>query len=482
MSSSISLDLDVLFMITFLLSSKDALALSLTCRQIHSFAKQHALSSVRLTSTKQLGKFCDSMFDGAPSCWNWVRRLDVAMSAFDVKSEQKIAPWGNFSDVPRLAELITHALNLEFLSIDCVEFLLRKGSPIGDAIASLTSLEELELHEADSQAVEMLRGMRSGLRKLVLHRACSNQQPTPQIFVSILPFQNLQVLELAHSWWPKWMDMPWDERWRWPTVRVLRLKHSKLSMAQLVRAFPNVRKLSIRTVTLPRESETRCWDSLDYVYIGHGRPWTSTLDWDQRITCPVHSLEFEDNYKSNSEEQIVMVNTIRETTPRVLSVTIKSSDAKFWMSLMATGAARLRYLNLNLRLTPRKRGTHLAQWLEKIPLILSTLDIICIRVCITSRNLSRAAMTVRWPLRLATCLPSLRYIAIARKIGDVPCMAEDAFWSRVSGPVKERRLQPVATHVGVRVHTYLHAGDMEALARLDETLPSPSGGVAIIDE
>ncbi|KAL6309337.1 hypothetical protein BKA93DRAFT_821666 [Sparassis latifolia] len=352
----VSLDIDILFMITSLLSTKDALALSLTSREVHLFAKQHALSSVKLTSPKQLSKFCDSILGGAPSCWNWLRKLDVAMSAFGVNDEIRIATRGLFSDVPRLAELIMHASHIEFFSIHCVEWLLLHGSPIGDAIASLPNLEELELHQADSQALDMVRMLQSGLRKLVLYHSEYDQFTPPQIFPFILPFRNLQVLRLSESCRFEEFDIPWDEQWQWPAVRDLQLIQSQLSMAQF----------------------------------------------------------------------------------------------------------------------------------EKIPPILNKLAIICIRVCIASRNnkpvLSRAAITVRWPLRLATCIHSLRYIAIARKIGDLPCMAEESSWSRISGPAQERRLQALPTHVGVRVHAYLHAGDMDSLDRLDETLPLPSETVCVNEE
>ncbi|GBE90251.1 hypothetical protein SCP_1901000 [Sparassis crispa] len=401
----VSLDIDILFMIISLLSTKDALALSLTSREVHLFAKQHALSSVKLTSPKQLSKFCDSML------------------AFGVNDEIRIATRGLFSDVPRLAELIMHASHLEFFSIHCVEWLLLHGSPIGDAIASLPNLEELELHQADSQALDMVRMLQSGLRKLVLYHSEYDQFTPPQILPFILPFRNLQVLRLSESCRFEEFDIPWDEQWQWPAVRDLQLIQSQLSMAQFVRAFPCVRKLSLWGVGYNEEPETQCWDSLDYVYIG----------------CGLQSNEF------------------------AWSAPCEIPHPAY------SGAARLRYLDLTLDLTRRKRGTHLAQWLEKIPPILNKLAIICIRVCIASRNnkpvLSRAAITVRWRLRLATCIHSLRYIAIARKIGGVPCMAEESSWSRVSGPAQERRLQALPTHVGVRVHAYLHAGDMDSLDR-----------------
>ncbi|GBE89640.1 hypothetical protein SCP_1603040 [Sparassis crispa] len=169
-------------------------------------------------------------------------------------------------------------------------------------------------------------------------------------------------------------------------------------------------------------------------------------------------------------------------TPRILSLTVcPISKIEFWTGL-ADVASRLRYLDLRLgNLSRRSNSSYLAEWLDSMPPVLE-LNIICIRVGVDSRMVHRPltpghTTTQRPPLRLATSIPSLRYIALDHDIVSsgttaLP-MVENASWYRAWGPAEERQVHTIPSHVGVRVHGYLHADDMESLEKLEE-LFSPS--------
>ncbi|GBE89639.1 hypothetical protein SCP_1603030 [Sparassis crispa] len=283
----LSLNDDILSLIAALLSSRDALSLSRTSRKVHVMAKRHALSTVELTSSGQLAAFCTYMLCDVSTHLLCLRSLKVTLSAVGVEDEGMI-DYASFNSASLLAALIGQASRLRCLSISCLDELIKTEPHIGAAVASLPNLEKLELHEVGARALDVVRRLRSRPRVLSLHYYGSKINSNP-ISYTLRNLQNLQIVRLSGIVWPEEDSAPvWTKPWL--GVRELQVMYSEAPMTEFVRAFPNVRKLSIRGLyrIYDHVQEPLCWHSLDFIHIYQ---YDDLARW--KITCPVFWLRYE---------------------------------------------------------------------------------------------------------------------------------------------------------------------------------------------
>lgn len=330
------LDSDVLLEIIAYLSMEDALRLSATAKSIHIFARNHALRTVKLTSTDQIVPFCTYMLADVAGRLERMRSFTVNTSFSDIqKAYEQDKDWG----VECLPELFKNARGLRVLSIPL--FHTEVYCPLPKAISTLPNLVALEVKEAEPSGLAWLSSdYHSGQDYDLL--PCL----APLVELESLHIEKLNFMPHTPALAPAMQSA---------SVRSLHIISSDVSMAAFVRAFPNLRRLELDGIVDPtRQTATRqdpfadahltpCWRSLDFAYA----QLHDFVQWP--IRCPVHELHVA-FWGPTSSVRTELVSVVHNMSPVVMHLSLRSLDGldtDFWVRLFA-GMPRVRMMELEV--------------------------------------------------------------------------------------------------------------------------------------
>lgn len=225
---------DVLEIILSFLKPRDALSLSLTSRAIHAIAQEHAVASVVIKHHSQIPPMI-SFFLHDPVRPHLLRELDVRC---DFKTLPRIFAPKDYSAASPLANLLEQASNLRVVRLSWAEQLLKQEPRLGDAVAALPLLDELDLSGLEHRCINVLHRLRSTPRKLAL-REISSEVGCLSVLEGFAALQGLIHLTFLYATWlvPEVPVNAVSQSPRWPSVKEV-LSHG-IPWPLLVHAFPH---------------------------------------------------------------------------------------------------------------------------------------------------------------------------------------------------------------------------------------------------
>ena len=237
---------DVLEHIVSFLDSHDALSLCETSRWVHLAAKRCALASVSVRHHRTIPRI-SAYFLEDPMRLNLLRELDISC---DFQEDIPDRPWDegvvlpgyivrDYKAVGPLVDLLERTENLRVFKLNLAEKLLREEPRLGDVIASIPKLEELELTCVGSRCVELLRHAKRTPRRLFLLDIV-NATSSLSILESLAAHQDIQELALVYSL-PCTIPLNAMNGSRWLSVKVV-YSHG-IPTALLEYAFPHATRL-----------------------------------------------------------------------------------------------------------------------------------------------------------------------------------------------------------------------------------------------
>ncbi|KAH9932568.1 uncharacterized protein B0H18DRAFT_986283 [Fomitopsis serialis] len=374
--SFVNLNDDSLSLVVSFLSQCDALRLSLTSRRIHPLAKRQALSAIDIKTIAQLERICNYLLADVTSRLYFVRTLKVSKVAFGIWSGEA----GDFSAAHLLADVLEQTSHLQTLWLDAVGALFAAEPRVASALCGLDQLSDLQLEHISTDTCKVLGRLACTPRRLALFHFGDDRQPCDATSILRAPalrrvrFLHLYGVHIAERTQQEHSleDHLGDDAMQWRDTRELRVQYSYVSMATLVRAFPNTKKFFLcqrrhaddlgealddfdpfgpPANELPptawsqetyehglETSETACWKQLDRAYTGS---YVDFMRW--RVACKVRWLlldgdRFEHAWKA--------LSIVRRTSPVVLSMQISpQSPPEFWQHVVHI-APQIRYLDL----------------------------------------------------------------------------------------------------------------------------------------
>ncbi|KAL6305815.1 hypothetical protein BKA93DRAFT_197752 [Sparassis latifolia] len=387
-----TIDEDVLLLIISLLRSYDALSLSETSRHFHAVALPRALSSVTLINHQQLTAFCTYMLSGSSARMRFLKSLSVTLGD------------GNFTNAHLLADLLEHAQSLTSITVRNAVSFMQSEPRIGDALAALEGINDIELTAVESTVHEMLSKFRSKPRKVSL-----TGRDFP-LRLSHLPLQNAEYLEVSCAIIED--DMPSGGCYagpQWLACRYIALNLVQIPSIVFMHAFPNLEHLHCFATNV-------------------SSPATRT----------VHSSQ---NFRHMPPEAEIerALCVLRYVRPAVLYLVIHLvPPALLWQRIVEL-SPQLQYLTLKLYLR-----MDISDWLATILPLLAPLDVLCIRVSLMEQQ-EQHQDELR--VALAQYMSSLRYLAINCLSLDDPLGKVYAWW-RIEGSGAEQRVVEMPREVG----------------------------------
>ncbi|KAI0757174.1 hypothetical protein C8Q80DRAFT_81943 [Daedaleopsis nitida] len=253
-----------------------------TCSTLYHSGAQHLLRPpVAIVSDKQLTSFCFFMLARAKrTCFRYFRALILSTGLLHETTARD------------LVVILRRASHLESLVLLYTPDFLRSDPELADAIAGIQSLRHLEVHEVTGSACELLRAMRAPLVSLKLTFGYVLVEGVPEVFYESIDPDELpeyhpvalltSVAPTLEALSVTYRNTAGTEMWGpaaptvYPHLATLELQDEWPLMRPYIRAFPNVRALTIESNRAEYEAE-----------LG------SMLEW------------FEENRQVNMEDQLV---------------------------------------------------------------------------------------------------------------------------------------------------------------------------------
>ncbi|KAH9932566.1 uncharacterized protein B0H18DRAFT_1115808 [Fomitopsis serialis] len=378
-----------------------------------------------------------------------VRTLLVARTAFNIFAEDDA---GDFCCAALLADVLQKAMNMRHLDLEPIEQLAAADPRVATALCALERLSNLTLRLAHAKTLQAIQ--QASFRP---HHLCISGLNKEDDLCDATTLLSSPMLQHVRSLMLVTMRMtrdPHHDTVLWPTVRDLRVQECQISMATLVRIFPNIhnvfitdrsdptaimdewpvvfnvnaidsnigrRRLALPWLTITDEpwlasAEKACWSSLDYAY-GDSRDF---MRW--KIDCKVRWLELVPEPDIRAWE---MLSVTRRTSPVVLSLEVSATlGFVFWYNLTCT-APHLRYLDIRLSYGIMERESfweyYASKTFSRLPLValrLSMVDYDMYEYTVDEKS-PRFMICLNWNVRardlaakLADKIPSLRIISI----------------------------------------------------------------------
>ncbi|CCL99496.1 uncharacterized protein FIBRA_01514 [Fibroporia radiculosa] len=392
-SSLLRLNEDILTEIVSYLHTRDALHLSTTARGLHQVAKRQALSEIWLFRPEETIRICTYMLADIQGRIMCVRKLSVRSHGIGEYHDQASTHW------QLLADFLEHAHNLRSLCIFPIGFLLQAVPRMGDALAKLQYLQDIDLGGVDAASLKILPCMRSNIRKIKIH-AHFNAFSFEHLILNISSMQSIQELdsELSINRWTQPPIPPAFTDCQLPKLRRLAVPSNTTTMSTCVRAFPELRVLHLGGQEISPEVNvvsalTACWPSLDVVqaHVTAFRRWP--------ITCPVHTLfisgvlampSIQVQWDSTEDGALflpIVLNAVTHTSPIVLKLSIMpyiDLAPTFWTDLAEIGT-QIRCLIIQLCefQDALQFQADLVEWMNTVPPILASMrSLTHIQICI----------------------------------------------------------------------------------------------------
>jgi len=485
---------DVLAIIASTLSTRDALSLSATARGVHLVAKHQALSSISMSNERQTARICEYLLADVEGRLRWLRNLTI---------------WAHYytrdrASVNYLAAILSQAHNLKTLSLSPVEEPVKNEPRVGTALAALIGLREVNLSFVELKSLDVIRNMRSDLRKVCVEHYEASASCIP-LLKSLSSMQKLHTLEFHQDLETIETSPPQSNRdigVQWPTVHHLSIKYCTASLSALVRAFPNLRTLSAQNTRYsPRDDSPVCWPSLHSLEgsVQDLQHW----EW----TCLVHHLSLTSILaipivriwrrptRSGDEDLAPTLNIVRNTSPTIMTFSIMvypEHASSFWIDF-ANVAGSLRCLEIQLCEfhSAKNMFSRLISWMDVVPPVLAELSKLKhIHICISTYMDSKPEgqfFVETYPLgkgppfpdalapdhgiaqtlasMLAKHLPSVDLISVGFRAGmsiaihapldaDMPFF-DESWWWRATGTGDERKTEEMFCYAGKRLRDQL---------------------------
>lgn len=358
-----TLNYDLWYRIASYLTIDDTRSLAMVSKECHAATIPRLLSSVEPSNTSGLLKMCTSM---PTSVYYPVSLLHgLRLGRKSLGAPILAAGWIRYrfhrrSPIPdALATLLSQAVNLRSLSLQCVEDLIEADARLGDALATLKHLDTLELLDIGPKTFEVAMRIESRPATFALHYESRDSSPDDLLRLMAIPLlervRKLVLYRFQFGNTPMNADLPGvGSLHPYPAVEELRLSFSSyLPFPQL---FPNLRTLSL----------WRAWRMADadmsLVAWPPAVPLRRATVDQHNVRCllgtPVHFLDL----KSYFLDKEATLCAVRETFPVALSLwNPGGTDLEFWSALVHAvnvPQARLRYLIITLPIR-HEDGLHL---------------------------------------------------------------------------------------------------------------------------
>ncbi|KAH9916867.1 uncharacterized protein B0H18DRAFT_1036676, partial [Fomitopsis serialis] len=325
-----SLNDDILILIVALISHRDTQCLALTSRTVNSVARRRVLSSLCLKAPD----------DGQRI--QYLNKLTVLCSEDLWRHES--------ADIySPLATVLARARNLRVLVLA-----VGGGDVLGDAIASLRGLRELELRCVAARGMALCARLACKPSTVHLEALSLYSMTHPRAQVQPVALAELEILRNAsaitlHNFRLECDDdsdvpLPQPHTYQWNHARSLSLRN--MDPVALAPLCPNLADLQVAFWEVDD-------DGRGTVY-GHDHHYTRTAEFtdDVDITSRVRILDIYIKVNWNCEKSQIydtITLTVRMTLPVVLSVQCHYGDTTLWAELaelFEDPDARLRYLDV----------------------------------------------------------------------------------------------------------------------------------------
>lgn len=248
--SLLALNEDVLITLVSYLDPPTARLLSYTARGIHLIAKHQALQTVTLHTVNNTIKFCAYMLSSMPHripALHELRLHCLILSAYEIGTHLTDDTEESYTEAALLlTDLIQQATGLRLLIMESAQAWMVYEPRLVDALASIDTLQEIDLELVGSYISDFVNKMRSTPRKMTFRRTKRGRgrlQLDPQLRLPSV--ESLQVYD------PDNLPEP----------------------PQLAHAFPKTRRLDLRRTRSfrgfqPRQSDdvdTAAWSTLERV-------------------------------------------------------------------------------------------------------------------------------------------------------------------------------------------------------------------------
>ncbi|EPS96774.1 hypothetical protein FOMPIDRAFT_115712 [Fomitopsis schrenkii] len=350
-----TLNYDLWYRIASYLTIEDARSLAMVCKECHAATLPRLLSSMEPSDESGLQKMCTSLSSSVYYPASLLQGLRIGRKALGAPN--LAAGWIRYrfqrkSPIPgALATVLSQAVNLRSLSLQCVEDLIEADARLGDALATLKCLDTLDLLDIGPKTFEVAMRIESRPTAFGLHYESRDSTPDDLLRLMEIPLlERVRKLVLCRFQFgnaPMNADLPGVKSLRpWPAVEELRLSFcSYLPFHQL---FPNLRVLSL----------WRAWQMADadmsLVAWPPAAPLRRATVDQHNIRCllgtPVHFLDL----KSYFVDREATLSAVRETSPVALSLWCPQGEGtshEFWSGVISAAnapQARLRYLIITL--------------------------------------------------------------------------------------------------------------------------------------
>ena len=246
----LALNEDVLITLISYLDPPTARRLSYTARWIHPIAKHRALQSVTLHTVNNTIKFCTYMLDAMSNripALHELRLHCLILSAYELGTHVTDDKEESYTEAALLlTDILRQATSLRVFAMNSAQAWMVYEPQMVDALASITTLQEIDLELVGSYTSDFINKMRSSPRKLTFRRtkrARGRLHLDPQLRVPSV--ESLQVYDPDNL-----PDPP-----------------------QLAQAFPTTRRLDIRRTRSfcgfqpyqPDDVDTAAWSTLERV-------------------------------------------------------------------------------------------------------------------------------------------------------------------------------------------------------------------------
>ena len=348
-----SLNDDVLGLIVSQLSTRGATQLSLTSRALHELAVRRLLSSLKVTAPLQTHRFHKFLVEDGGYRIKYLQKLTIYRSNLrDYEPEDGYSP---------LVHILGLAQNLRALVLWSTEDHLKNAPILGDAIAGLRDLYELDMRGIADNAIALcgrLTCRPSVVRLKALSSATHSSYKLDRTTLCTLPlFQSASVVSLQDFALIKKEPLSLDAPTTWPFTHTLHLNN--VDPIAIPSACPLLAHLQVAF----------CWqaDDLCIVY-PHDDDYPYTV-LAQELKTRVRVL---DTYVDNEESMLdhTIIASIQGTRPVVLSTQFGYGDVSLWSSIadvLKHSSSRTRYLDLLIH----DSVAQFQQWLVRYWLLLS---------------------------------------------------------------------------------------------------------------
>ncbi|KZT73404.1 hypothetical protein DAEQUDRAFT_808494 [Daedalea quercina L-15889] len=384
-TNMLTLNEDVLITLVSYLDSQSARQLSYTARSIHLIAKHRALQSVTLHSIERTTKFCTYMLGDMPHRLPALHELKVhciVLSAHELVTHTTDDTEESYAAAATLlSELLRRAKNLRVLVMDSAQAWMAYEPQMVDAMASIQTLQEIDLALVGSYTSEFINKMRSAPRKLTFRRSGPLKQGRGR----------LQL----------------DPQLRLPSVESLSVydPDNLPGAPDLARAFPGAKRVDLRRTRsfkglrplLSTDTDAVPWPTLERVrgsVISFERWKSANTVHLLQLVGQLSSTEASSSWRGRALAGILRgrvtyssaIPIVSNFQPVALILELDVTAGLENLAELIRGSARLQYLAVAVASDDKDRLDHVASWWGAFCSVLTDSSVLCLEFRVACRQ------------------------------------------------------------------------------------------------